>query len=208
MAKKFPVNKYESVGGFASDYFREYERAWKTVDMDALQRASDALRDCYRAGNWVFACGNGGSAAIANHFLCDHGKLIATGTDIRPKVYSLSSSNEMLTAVGNDIGFESSFAHPLENMASTGDVLFTVSASGDSPNIVAAIRKAKSLGLRTIALTAFNGGRSSKEAEINVHVDVHNYGLAEDSHQAIMHILAQYIRHAEMPSESVLTQKF
>lgn len=205
---KFPYERYDEVSDYALAYFRDHDRAWKNLDMIALGDAFEALRDCYKKRRWVYVCGNGGSAAIANHFLCDHGKLIATGTTIKPKVYSLSGSMEMMSALGNDISFDESFSHPLRNMGEAGDVLFTISASGDSENVVRAIKVAKETGIKSIALTAFDGGRSSKEADINIHFPAYNYGIAEDLHQGIMQILAQFIRQLEMTSEDIKLENF
>ena len=134
------MKQYENVSDYALTYFRDHERSWKELDMVALDNAFGALRDCYKSRHWVYVCGNGGSAAIANHFLCDHGKLISTGTSIKPKVYSLSNSMEMVSALGNDISFEESFSQPLRTMGEPDDVLFTISASGDSENVVRAIK--------------------------------------------------------------------
>ncbi|MEM7366632.1 MAG: SIS domain-containing protein [Pseudomonadota bacterium] len=205
---KFPQVKYEAISDYARDYFTEHQRCWQEIDMEALSRAAEVLTTCYNEKHWVYVCGNGGSAAIANHYLCDHGKLIGTGTSIKPKVYSLSNSNEMITALGNDIDYSSSFEHPVTNLGEAGDVLVTISASGDSENVVKAIRAARENGMQSISFTAFDGGRSATEADVNLHVPAYNYGVAEDLHQGIMQLLAQYIRQTQMSGQDILEAKF
>jgi phosphoheptose isomerase len=151
----------------------------------------------------VFSCGNGGSASIANHLQCDHLKGVRTETDLTPKVLSLNSNVELLTAVANDIGYEEVFAYQLQSQSRPGDVLVAISSSGRSDNIVRALRWANEHGLRTIALTGFSGGEARKVADVAVHVDCTNYGVIEDLHQAVMHGLAQYVRQSRMSAEAI-----
>ena len=87
----------------------------------------------------VFSCGNGGSAAIANHLQCDHLKGVRTGTDLTPRVVSLSSNIELITAISNDIGYEDVFTYQLQSQSQPGDVLIAISSSGRSPNIARAL---------------------------------------------------------------------
>ncbi len=95
------------------------------------------------------------------------------------------------------------FVYQLRTLAHPGDVLLTVSASGNSENVVQAIHWAKHHDVRSIALTGFGGGRSAKLADINLHVRASNYGIVEDIHQSLMHILAQYLRQGAMPLDLI-----
>jgi D-sedoheptulose 7-phosphate isomerase/D-glycero-D-manno-heptose 1,7-bisphosphate phosphatase len=135
-------------------------------------------------------------------------KGVRTDTDLRPRVLSLSTNVELLTAIANDIGYENVFTYQLQAQAQTGDVLIAVSSSGRSPNIVQAITWARDYGLRTIAITGFGGGPARSLAEVTVHVDCSNYGIVEDLHQAIMHALAQYIRQSRMSADTISTTVF
>ena len=94
----------------------------------------------------------------------------------------------------NDIGSEQMFSFQLESLGSEGDVLVAISSSGSSPNIINAVKTAKSLGMRTLSMTGFSGGETAKLADVSLHVDAQNYGVIEDAHQSLMHILAQYMR--------------
>src|SRR5690348_6867509 len=155
---RFPVAQYATAESFFDGYADEIERAAKSVDGAALDRAAAILLDAYTGGAGVFACGNGGSAAIANHLQCDHSKGVRTATDLLPKVVSLSVNVELLTAIANDMSFEDVFVYQLQCHSAPGDVLIAVSSSGRSPNIVRALTWARDHGLRTIALTGVEGG--------------------------------------------------
>ena len=176
--------------------------------MAEVDRAGAVLLDAYTRGAAVFSCGNGGSASIANHMQCDHVKGIRTATDLTPRVTSLSTNVELLTAVANDIGYEEVFTYQLQSLAKPGDVLVAISSSGRSPNIVRALNWARDNDIRTIALTGFSGGDAKTVAEVAIHTSTENYGIIEDLHQAVMHALAQYIRQSRMEAGTVATTTF
>lgn len=205
----FPDRTHEDCGAYADNYFQLFAEAAATVDRAALSAAADLLVDRIKAGRRVYSCGNGGSAAIANHLVCDHMKGIQTSTALKPRVHSFSSTVELITAIANDIGVEEMFAFQLSSLAEEGDVLIAISSSGTSPNIVRVIEEAKARGVATIAMTGFTGGASATMADVSLHVHAHNYGVIEDVHQSLMHILAQYIRHAHVHEPETLgTLKF
>jgi phosphoheptose isomerase len=200
---KFPMTPYTSAASYFDAYAEEMARAAKTVESEAFDRAASVLIEAYTLGARMFSCGNGGSASIANHAQCDHVKGVRTATDLVPQVLSLSTNVELLTAVANDIGYENVFVYQLQSQAKPGDVLMAVSSSGRSPNIVHALTWARDHGLRTIAITGFDGGPARAVAEVSVHVDCTNYGIVEDLHQAIMHALAQYVRHSRISADAI-----
>jgi phosphoheptose isomerase len=208
LAPKFPAGPYPSTAWYFDAYAAELARATGSVEPAALDRAAGILLDAYSRGAVVFACGNGGSAAIANHLQCDHLKGIRTATDLAPRVVSLNNNVELLTAIANDMGYEDVFTYQLQSQAAPGDVLVAVSSSGRSPNIVRALSWARDNDLRTIALTGFGGGDARTVAEVAIHVDAANYGVVEDLHQAIMHALAQYIRQSRMRADAISSSVF
>lgn len=199
MSNDFPLHKYKDAEEFKYDYMETLSDALSSVRSNSFRHAAEVLRAAYQRGSRVFTCGNGGSASVANHLACDHVKGIRNGTALLPRVISLVSSTELLTAIANDIGYADVFTYQLESLTAPGDVLVAVSSSGDSANICNALKWANNNHVHTIALTGFDGGTAYREAVFKLHVDSHNYGIVEDAHQAIMHALAQYIRHAELP---------
>jgi phosphoheptose isomerase len=200
---KFPDAWYPGAGAYFAEYAKELARASEKIDPAAVEQAGNLLVAAYARGGRMFSCGNGGSASIANHMQCDHLKGIRTGTDLAPQVLSLSTNVEVLTAIANDIGYHDVFVYQLQSQARPGDVLIAVSSSGRSRNIVDALAWARDNGLRTIAITGFEGGLARTVAEVAIHVDCTNYGVVEDLHQAVMHALAQYVRHTRMSADTI-----
>jgi D-sedoheptulose 7-phosphate isomerase/D-glycero-D-manno-heptose 1,7-bisphosphate phosphatase len=207
-APAFPVHPYDNAGVFGTEYSDELHAAMRTVDPSRFHAAAALLNDAHDRDATVFACGNGGSASIANHLQCDHVKCVGQGTDLRARVFSLSTNVELFSAIANDNGYEHVFEHQLASVARPGDLLIAVSSSGRSPNIVRALEWASTHGIRTIALTGFKGGRARELADVSIHVESGNYGIVEDAHQACMHVLAQYVRQSRMTAEAVVASTF
>ena len=205
---KFPNAPYAQAGWYLEAYAEEMSRAASSIDPASLDGAAEILIDAYTSGARVFSCGNGGSAAIANHLQCDHMKGVRTATDLAPRVVSLSHSVELITAIANDMAYEEVFVYQLQSQSGPGDVLVAVSSSGRSANIVRALTWARDHDVRTIALTGFTGGDARTVAEVTIHVDSTNYGIVEDLHQTIMHALAQYIRQSRMTADTISTTVF
>jgi D-sedoheptulose 7-phosphate isomerase len=168
------------------------------VHVDALcealhgvpENAFAALRDqvfkLLDSNQTLFLAGNGGSAATANHFAAD----LMKRSGFRLRCRSLSDSNAMVTAVANDIAYESVFSLPYRLLAGDGDLLIVISASGRSRNIVEVAREASEAKHTVIALTAFDGGALREIARPCIVVPTNDYGVAEDAHGAILHALA------------------
>ncbi|MCF3627940.1 SIS domain-containing protein [Thalassospiraceae bacterium LMO-SO8] len=204
----FPDEKFTDMGAFAEAYFQASQVAQASVDRVALAKAGALLAGAYAARKTIYVCGNGGSAAISNHLVCDHLKCIQTDTDLRPRVVSLAATIETITAIANDISYDEVFVYQLRTLADPGDVLISVSSSGDSENVVRACAWAKDNDLAVIAMTGFAGGRTQGLADVNLHVTGDNYGVVEDTHQALMHILAQFIRQDHMTADLIKDRKF
>ncbi|HEY7596045.1 MAG TPA: HAD-IIIA family hydrolase [Actinophytocola sp.] len=205
---KFPARQFDRADSYGGAYVAELSRAFDTVDLSRVHAAAELLTDAYLRDGAVFACGNGGSASIANHLQCDHVKGVRNGTGLLARVQSLSTNMELFSAIANDIGYEHVFSYQLESIARPGDVLIAVSSSGRSPNIVRAVDWANANGMRTIALTGFEGGDTRARANVPIHVDSRNYGIIEDAHQALMHLLAQYVRQSQLSADAVAGQVF
>lgn len=166
------------------------------VDKSALRTAVAEVARASREERRIWAAGNGGSAAISDHLCCDWTK----GTHVTGKppyrTQSLASNSALLTAIANDFSYDQCFSRQLEMLAQPGDVAILISSSGNSPNVVLAAETAKKLGVRTIALTGFSGGKLGNAADIHLHAPFDNYGIVEDCHQALMHVIAQSLFRA------------
>ncbi len=193
----------DGIEGYAESYKAMLRQGWDGIDPAALEAAATLLENTYLEERRVYSFGNGGSASIANHFLCDHQNGIRRGTALLPYVVSLASNIELITAISNDLSYEDVFSHQLSAMAKPGDVAFAISSSGDSENIVRAARWAKDHGVEIIALTGFTGGRLRALATASIHVPIANYGVVEDVHQGVMHLLAQFLRRKHMDPKAI-----
>jgi D-sedoheptulose 7-phosphate isomerase len=204
----FPKTKFSDISDYTNAYFEQYAKASASVDRIKLAQASDILLVAYSESKTLYVCGNGGSASISNHLACDHGKLLATDTDLLPRVHSLATNIEVITAIANDISYDEIFIHQLKLVADPGDVVMTVSSSGDSENVVRTAEWAREFGLDVISMTGFSGGRTAKAATVNLHVEADNYGIIEDVHQSLMHLLGQFMRQSQMDEKLIQQRRF
>ena len=173
---------------FDTNYISPMKACLDGLDRAAMKRALDALKDAYLTGKHIFVAGNGGSGATANHFSCDFSKNAVNNPDKQPKVITLSSNTEYITAIGNDIAFEDIFSRQLDNLMEDGDLLILISASGNSPDIVNAAQYAKKKHGTVIGLSGFEGGKLKELSDVSIHVPVKSYEMAEDMHSIILHM--------------------
>ncbi|MFT6069457.1 MAG: D-sedoheptulose 7-phosphate isomerase [Bacteriovoracaceae bacterium] len=180
--------------GYISGYFNHLSEIFNKISVDELETFINLILDARKSGNTVYFIGNGGSAATASHFAND----LAIGTrcpDNPFKVMSLTDNNAVMTAIANDFGYESLFLKQLEVCLNKDDVLVSISASGNSPNLLKAVQYAKSLGAKTVGLTGFDGGELYQMCDYKVHVptDKGEYGPVEDLHMIFDHIIGTYL---------------
>jgi len=161
-----------------------------SIDLNLLHKIEKIIYYKILSKKNIYICGNGGSASVANHFLCDFNKgiKISSNYKLKPKIISLSNNLELILAISNDISFDKIFTHQLENYCSKGDLVITLSCSGNSLNFC---KKNKIL---TISFTGFATKQIQKKSNINFNINVKNYGISEDFFQIIMHMLSQSIR--------------
>ncbi len=160
-----------------------------------LERAAAALVSCYRQGGQAIFCGNGGSAADAQHLAAEFvGRYLA---ERRPlPAIALHANSSSLTAIGNDYGYDLSFARPLEAFARRGDVLVGLTTSGNSRNVLEAFRRARELGVTGIALTGEGGGKLAEPADILLAVPSRETPRIQECHILIGHCLCQAVEQA------------
>ncbi|ACZ37488.1 sugar isomerase (SIS) [Sphaerobacter thermophilus DSM 20745] len=193
----------------------EIERYWREIALlvhampgAVVARVAEMLDDCRARGGTVFIAGNGGSAATASHFACD----LVKGTHLsgrRPfRVVPLTDNMPLVTAWANDTSYERVFAEQLEPLVRPGDVLIAISASGNSPNVLAAARVARRAGAVTVALTGRTGGKLRRLADLAVCVPSETIEQVEDAHMIVAHSLCVALRQhlrVSAPARRVLT---
>ncbi len=182
-----------TIGAYLQSYAARLGEALRTVNSAMLDQARSVIESAAAKGARIYAVGNGGSAAIADHLCCDWTK--GTHVEGHPTIssFSMSANVALYSAIANDFGFEKVFSTQVNFHGQAGDVLVAISSSGNSPNILAAVEAAHARGMASIGLSGFKGGKLKDIAQTPLHVLADNYGIVEDAHQALMHVLAQFI---------------
>ena len=181
---------------FFKKYTNNLNIAITNINIKNLNLASKLMIDVIKKGKTIYVCGNGGSAAIANHYVCDFLKYFRQRSKFKPKIISLSNSIETITAISNDMDYKYIFKYQLESLYQQGDILLIISSSGSSENIKEVLKFANKRKIKTIGFSGFKGGYLNKKSSISIHVKAMNYGISEDSHHVLMHIILQYLIEA------------
>ena len=157
-----------------------------------IEAAAKAIIASLKGGGKVMVFGNGGSAADSQHFAAE---LVGRFKKERKALgaIALSVNTSTLTAIANDYGYEMSFTRQVEALCKTGDIAFGISTSGNSKNVIAAIKKARELGIKTIGLLGCGGGALQKECDISITVESNDTPRVQESHITIIHILCELI---------------
>ncbi len=177
-----------------SSYFGELEQMLRAISLPDLRRTLGILEDAYYHGRRMFIMGNGGSAATASHFALDLAKnTIMTGAP-RVKAISLTDHVPLITAWSNDTHYEHIFAEQLANLLEAGDVVIGISASGNSPNVINAVKLARQQRATTIGLLGADGGQLKRLVDAYVLAPGHNIEQEEDAHMILAHVITRHMR--------------
>ncbi len=195
---KFPKKKYSEINQFFYNYIDNLNLCLRKTNLKKLKKISKMIEDTIKNKNKIFICGNGGSAAIANHYVADYLKLLRTNTNLKPKIISLVSNMELITAISNDLNYDEIFSYQLETLAEKQDLLLMVSASGNSKNLLNALKFTKKIKMKSISFVGFNGGALLKKSDICLHTKISNYGISEDLAHIFMHIIIQFLRQKNL----------
>jgi D-sedoheptulose 7-phosphate isomerase len=175
----------------------------EAADLSGVEALARDLADCWRTGRQVFLCGNGGSGAnavhIANDFLYAVSKTPGSGL----RVHALPANISVITCLANDEGYDEVFALQLAVLARAGDLLIALSGSGNSPNILNAIERAKGLGVRSYAILGYSGGKAKAMADVPIHFAVDDMQISEDLQMMVAHMIMQWLgTNRPLPGES------
>ena len=175
-------------------YYSNLSATLQNVPLPSVEAIADRLFMAYENEQTVFVFGNGGSASLASHFTCDLAKGTINGAAKRFRVVALTDNLPLITAWANDSSYNDIFAEQLSNFVSRGDVAFAVSASGNSPNVLNALRVAKSANATTLGLTGFQGGLMKDLCDKCVIVPSDNMQIIEDVHLSLAHAIFTAVR--------------
>jgi D-sedoheptulose 7-phosphate isomerase len=160
----------------------------------SFEKAASCLLDCYRGGGRLYIAGNGGSAADAQHLAAEFVSKLSRDRDPLP-AEALTTDSSILTAIGNDYGYEHVFARQIQAKVTPRDVFMGITTSGRSANVLAAFRQCRQLGAKTIALTGKDGGEASALATCAVVVPALKTSTIQEAHIAIAHALCEYVEN-------------
>lgn len=174
------------------DYQKRLQEGLRSIDHYQVDALLSALLNCWNNHKHVFICGNGGSAANAQHLANDliYG-IAAKSSRSGMRVTALPSNGAIMSCLANDTGYENTFSNQLKALASPGDLLITFSGSGNSPNILNALEFAKSHGMQSVAVLGFSGGKAKTMADIVIHSEIDDMQVSEDIQMIVGHMLCQ-----------------
>ena len=182
-----------SLSDFAGAYLVRLKHSCDLYPLEKIELLGHALLDCWRTNKQVFIFGNGGSAGNAMHLANDflYGIAKQFGSGIR--VTALPANSSVVTCLANDQGYDAIFSHQLAVLARPGDLALALSGSGNSRNVVNALKHAKTAGLQSFAILGYSGGECLSIADHAIHIPVNDMQLSEDAQIVIGHLLMQWL---------------
>lgn len=176
-----------------TDYFDRLKNTLDKLDISLIQQVVDILLKCREEQGTMYIFGNGGSAANASHIAGDFLKGISFGMDKRFKTHCLNDNIAGTTAITNDLSYDEIFIEQLKTYLEPSDVVIGLSGSGNSENVVRAVKWARENGATTIGMVGYKGGRLGDTAEVAIHVPVQDMEITEDAHTIIFHAIKQEV---------------
>lgn len=186
---------------YIKDFFNKINSAIEGIPRREIAKALNILQTVYERNGRIYICGNGGSLALATHWVADFNKTVFNSrlnhSGRRFQAIRLPSTEEELSAWANDIGYDMVFAGPLQNYLEEVDCLIAISSSGNSPNIIKAVELAKRHMVSVIGLSGFDGGKLNElsDAKILVATEKGKYEIVESVHDAILHLITKYFQN-------------
>jgi len=179
-------------------YLAEVSDLLTKLPLSTIDTVIKLLWQAYEGGKQVFVLGNGGSAATASHFACDLGKGTAQPGQARFRVLSLTDNVPLITAWANDSDYQHVFAEQLANLVQRDDVVIAISGSGNSPNVLNAVRLAREQGAITVGLCGFQGGQLAHLVHYALVVPSKTITQAEDVHLILVHLITDGLKRRLM----------
>lgn len=184
----------QKINNFINDYLSSLKGSLEQIPPEDLDKIVSILLDAHKNDKKIFIFGNGGSASTSSHFANDLNKLCSLKGKKRFKAIALTDNIPLMTAWANDEDYGSIFVEQLKNLMDRGDVVIAISGSGNSVNVVRAVEYSKKMSGISIGFLGFDGGKLKNIVDSYIIVRSDMYGVVEDAHLAICHIIANYIR--------------
>jgi D-sedoheptulose 7-phosphate isomerase len=174
-------------------YSENIQSVLSKQDWSQVLTLANAIKKTYLAQRKILLCGNGGSAANAVHFANDLMYGVFKEQDKGIKVNALTSNQSILTCLANDIGYENVFSHQLAVLGDEDDLLIVLSGSGNSPNVVNVLQKAKKIGIKTCSILSYSGGKCLDLSDIPIYFPIDDMQIAEDCQQIVLHMITRWL---------------
>jgi D-sedoheptulose 7-phosphate isomerase len=178
----------------AQSYFACLSQTVRRLPFETIDHVCDLLLDAYENGRMIYLFGNGGSAALASHFACDLGKGTINESKKRFRVLALTDNVPLMTAWANDARYDDIFAEQLANFVRKDDVAFAISGSGNSQNVLNALKLAREAKATTVGLVGYRGGKMKELCDVCMTVPSDNMQIIEDLHLCVAHALFSAVR--------------
>jgi D-sedoheptulose 7-phosphate isomerase len=189
IAGRSPLGSNQKMKQWISEYIQAQKAALDSIPAQAVADVIETFRDALKNDRQIFIFGNGGSASNSSHFITDLGKGASDKLNSRFRCLSLNDNISWITALGNDYSYEDVYSRQLQNFAKPGDIVMTLSVSGNSPNLVKAVDWAVNNGMYTIALVGGKRGKLAQLAQKVIVINSEHYGRVEDAHMGICHMI-------------------
>ena len=183
----------DSINFTIENYIQEHHRAFQGLDLASVNAASDLVLDTIHRNKKIITCGNGGSASTASHYITDWNKMYNLSSGSKLRGICLTDNIGLITAYGNDLDYSSVFSGQLDAIMDEGDLLVAVSGSGNSPNILSAMAKARSLGGSVLGVLGYDGGKAKMLCDEVFLVPSWDMQICEDIHLSFGHLIMKRI---------------
>lgn len=176
------------------DYLNREIEVIKHLDVDAINAAMNAIKDAWEREATIYTMGNGGSASTASHMVCDFNKGVSENIGKQKyHLQCLSDNTATMMAIANDVAYDDIFKFQLEGNVKPGDLIIAISGSGNSENVIRAVRYAKEQGAKVIGMSGYSGGKLNELSDYPLHVDINDMQIAEDVHLIFNHMMMQIL---------------
>ena len=196
MPTKLQVPQIDSI---LEEHQRTFKATFVPENLRLLEQIADEMAGAFQCGNKILLCGNGGSAADAQHIAAEFIGRFKRERKSLPAI-ALTTDSSVLTALANDYSYETVFSRQIEGLGARGDVLIAISTSGNSKNVIAAAKKAKELGLTVIGFTGRSGGELKKHTDFNFSVHSDKTPHIQEMHTTALHAVSEAVEHILFPA--------
>ncbi len=179
--------------GFFANYADRLTKVLAMSDWSGVVTLAQDMRSAWSDGRQVFLCGNGGSAGNAVHLANDYIYGVAKRTGGGIRALALSANPAVITCLANDFGYDRIYCEQLAVQGRAGDILIALSGSGNSPNIVSVLERARAMNIKSYAILGYSGGRSKELADVSIHFPVDDMQIAEDMQLIVGHMVMQWL---------------